>query len=670
MRLRTVLWLGRGSLLLVALWCVSAPAQEARQPAGAAPLSEEAGPREAATQSKEPAAAEGQSSEGKTDVQVQPVGVASPGQEQAGSATPKRIAEEPIVPVPDPLESGPVAIEASSFKGVTPGVTTMAEVEKTWGAPKEISKQNGTVMQLYAVEPFERVEVSYFDKKVASVVIRFSQTFPAKTVVKQLQLTNVRPVLVSNELGEILGQVYPERGVLFAFKPSEKPGTASMSVAQIILEPIGAEPFMLRAETNLDSRYELSLQDVKQALKLQPNSARANWLHARVLVATGDYGKAVRAGGEAVRLEPGNVRYRVTWAQILGQVGRLAEATQEAQKAVQDSERRPHVKARALCLLGDLAASGPKPDYKKAIAFHVQAVQQADPLAKNRHPAIRLAAKEVLVDAHLGAAHDVAWGNWAEKEVAVSRWLAQANAFAEDLIEREGRDQELRFRVSTRALAAYVGVRGKLDPGKWADSAIRTGKELISTTEDPLRKARFQWDLGMALYDALQTYQMRNEHETALKYGEWAIEYLEQGDQKRMSASTTYLLGRLYFRLGAIHAIRDNNHRAAITWFDKALPLLQKHAPGDASGDRGRHGETFVSMGVSYWEAGQREKGVEVTQRGLELMEEAVKQGTLDESVLAVPCSNLASMYRQLGRDEKAEEYEEMATRIKNTKVQ
>ncbi len=669
MRLRTVLWLGRGSLLLVVLWCVSAPAQKAQQPAGATPLSEEAGQQEAATQSKESAAAEGQSSEGKTDVKVQPVGVASPGQERTGSATSKRIAEEPIVPVPDPLESGPVAIEASSFRGVTPGVTTMAEVEKTWGAPKEISKQNGTVMQLYAVEPFERVEVSYFDNKVASVVIRFSQAFPTKTVATQLELSNVRPVLVSNELGEILGQVYPERGVLFAFEPSEKPGTASMSVAQIILEPISAEPFMLRAETSLDSRYELSLQDIKQALKLQPTSARANWLHARVLVATGDYGKAVTAGGEAVRLEPGNARYRVTWAQILGQVGRLAEATQEAQKAVQDSERRPHVKARALCLLGDLAASGPKPDYKKAIAFHVQAVEQADPLAKNRHPAIRLAAKEVLVDAHLGAAHDVAWGIWAEKEVAVSRWLAQADAFAEDLIEREGRDQELRFRVSTRALAAYVGVRGKLDPGKWADSALRTGKELISATEDPLRKARLQWDLGMALYDALQTYQMRNEHETALKYGEWAIEYLEQGDQKRMSGSTTYLLGRLYFRLGAIHAIRDNNHRAAITWFDKALPLLQEYAPQEASGDHGRHGETFVSMGVSYWEAGQREKGVEVTQRGLELMEEAVKQGTLDESVLVVPCGNLASMHRQLGRDEKAQEYEEMATRIKNTKV-
>ncbi len=144
------------------------------------------------------------------------------------------------MPVPDPLGSGPAKVEAASFKGVTPGVTTMEEVEKTWGAPKEISKRKNEVVQLYAVEPFERVEVSYFGARVASVVIRFDRAFPANTVAHQLELTNVRPVLVSNELGEILGQVYPERGVLFSFLPAKEAGKATMQVGQIILEPISA----------------------------------------------------------------------------------------------------------------------------------------------------------------------------------------------------------------------------------------------------------------------------------------------------------------------------------------------------------------------------------------------------------------------------------------------
>ena len=632
--------------VLLSLWGIAA-AQDVQQPAPATPLVEEADP------SGNPQAGQPKREE-----------------KQPTDTTPTPTEAKPLVPVPDPLgPAGPVQVEAASFKGVTPGVTTVEEVEKTWGAPKEISKQKNTVIQLYAVEPFDRVEVSYAGQRVASVVIRFDRAFPANAVAQQLELANVRPVLVSNELGEILGQVYPERGVLFAFEPSKEPGKATMRVSQIILEPISAEPFVLRAETNLESRYELALQDLDQAIKLRAGSARAHWLRGRVLVAMGEYEKAEVASGEAVRLEPDNGHYWVTRAQILGLLGRLAEATEGAQKAVETSQRRPHVKARALCLLGDLAASGPKPDYKKALQFHTQAVEGAGGLTADPHPAIRLAAKEVLVDAHLGAAHDIAWGNWKQKEAAVSRWLAQADAFAADLVEKEGRNPELRFRVSTRALAAYVGVRGKLDPGNWADAAIRTGKELIAATEDPVRKARLQWDLGMALYDALQTYQMRSDHDTALKYGEWAIEYLEQGEQEKQSPTTGYLLGRLYFRLGAIHAIRDDNHRAAITWFDKALPLLEKPLPNEAFADQGRHGETFVSMGVSYWEAGQREKAVEVTGRGLEFMEQAVKQGTLDEKALTVPYTNLASMHRQLGRKDKAQQFEEMAAKLQDGKL-
>ena len=550
-------------------------------------------------------------------------------QEPSAEAPSAAVDQEPLQPTPDPASSGPVAVEAASFKGVTPGVTTLDEVEKTWGAPREVSKQGTKLMQLFSVEPFSRVEVSYFENKVASVVIRFDQAFPADSVAQQLELSNIRPVLVSNEVGEILGQVYPERGVLFAFEPSEVPGKASMQVGQIILEPISAEPFVLRAETAVDNRPEKALQDVQQGLKLDPKVARAHWLLARLTMVSGDPEMAQAASAEAVRLEPGDAQYRVTRAEVLAMTGQLAEATREAQQAVKLSERRPHVMARALCLLGDLAASGPQPDYKKAMEYHSKAVEQAGALATDRHPAIRLAAKEVLVDAHLGAAHDIAWGDWRQKEVAIGRWLDQADAFATDLAEQEGRGEEYRFRVSTHALAAYVGVRGKLDPATWADTAVQTGKRLIAATDDPLRKTQLQSELGMALYDALQTCQMRNDHDKALTYGEWAIEYLEQDASEDRSAASSYLLGRLYFRLGAIHAIRDEDHQAAVAWFDKAMPLLSQPVANEPIADTGRRGETFVSMGVSYWEADRRDQAVQITQQGLTMMEDAVKRGAL-----------------------------------------
>ena len=204
--------------------------------------------------------------------------------------------------------------------------------------------------------------------------------------------------------------------MLFAFEAGKEPDKPSMKVAQLVLEPITAEPFVLRAETMLESRCDLSRRDLEQALSLEPDNARAHWLYARVLATMEQSEKAAAAAGRAVQLDPDNPHYRVTRAQTLAQVGRLSEALAEAQKAAETSQKRLHVKARALCLVGDLLASGPKPDYKQALSFHTQAIQIADPLTRDPHPAIRLAAKEVMIDAHLGAAHDIAWGELEREE--------------------------------------------------------------------------------------------------------------------------------------------------------------------------------------------------------------------------------------------------------------
>ncbi len=74
-------------------------------------------------------------------------------------------------------------------------------------------------------------------------------------------------------------------------------------------------------------------------------------------------------------------------------------------------------------------------------------------------------------------------------------------------------------------------------------------------------------------------------------------------------------------------------------------------------------------MGVSYWEVGQRQKAVELTQKGIKWMEQAVKQGTLDNSALAIPYNNLAAMHRQLGSTDQADRFQEMASRAKKEKL-
>jgi tetratricopeptide (TPR) repeat protein len=111
--------------------------------------------------------------------------------------------------------------------------------------------------------------------------------------------------------------------------------------------------------------------------------------------------------------------------------------------------------------------------------------------------------------------------------------------------------------------------------------------------------------------------------------------------------------------MGAIRASGEANHRAAVEWFDKALATLQDASSHVSSVERGRLGETFVSMGVSYWETGQRDKAVQVTQQGVEMMEKAVRDGSLAKTAVDVAYNNLATMHRQLGQDDKARQYAE-----------
>jgi tetratricopeptide (TPR) repeat protein len=166
----------------------------------------------------------------------------------------------------------------------------------------------------------------------------------------------------------------------------------------------------------------------------------------------------------------------------------------------------------------------------------------------------------------------------------------------------------------------------------------------------------------LALYDAVQVYQMRDEQDIALKTGQNAIQLFEQGIQKETEAADAHLLARLYFRLGTIYAVSKSEHKTAVEWFDKAVPLFQKAADDLAPYEVARLGETLVSMGVSYWEVGNLERGLELTTTGVELIEAAVEGRFVTKSVLEVPYGNLATMHRQLGETDKANRYHRMAS--------
>jgi len=594
--------------------------------------------------------------------------------------TPPAEAKPPAEPAPiadskPPAELKPIAetaakktpagidARATAFRDVEPGKTTTAQLKKAWGDPARSETADALTLYTYELNPFKKIEVLVEDETVTSVVVHLGNPLKPDDVANQLSLTQLRPVPVPNEVGELLGQAYPERGVLFGFSPESK----TPAVSQIVLEPIVAEPFVLRARYDFDHNYRRDLDDLDFALSLDPKDPQAHWLKAKVLCATGRCKEALASAAEAVRLDGTSVDYRLTEAHLLAQLGKHETAVEKTKQVLAIDPLPPQTKARAECLLGDLLLTGAERDYKKAIEHHMAAVKLATPLASDRRFAVRRAAKLVLVDAHLGIARNIALGNWQRKPEVTVKWLQRAETLVEDLLQRDRGDPALRLLLHRRTLSAYAALRGKKDPNDVADAAMREARRLIAKSRDRLFQRRVESELGELLIDALQIEHLRGKHDQALRYANSAIALLEGARPHRQPTPyEDYRLGRLYFLVGSIHAIGKQEHEEAVVWYEKALPLLARPVPPRAFAGKGRIGEAFVSVGVSYWETGSRKDAVRLTEEGLDLMQRAVEDGTLKRSAMAVPYSNLATMHKALGQPEKAKTFAEMAARLES----
>jgi len=549
-----------------------------------------------------------------------------------------------------------VDVHPAELNGVRPGVSTVDDVEAAWGLPREVGMREGLSEQVYALEPFERVTATFSDDVVTSIVVDLIEPFNADAVAREMALDAFTPVAIVDENGETLGRAYPERGVLFGFS-ADRP----RDVVQVILEQISAEPFVLRAEEGLDERYGGGLADLDEALRQDPKHARAQWLRAVLLSRVGRQNEALRAAWAAVRREPRNLDYRLTLAKVMEQAGDYAAAAEELGRLLEVKNIEAAYAARAHVQLGEVTANGPGGDLRKAVEHHLQALRlgQQAAAAPVADPAALHAA---LLDSHLALAYAIAWGNWRDKPATIEQWLDRAAAWVEEApVERA---DALRFRVATQALAAYVGLQGEVAPDDWADEVSETGLRLIAAAKDPLCRRQLEWELGLALYDCLQLDHLRGEYDAALAHGQAAVEHLERGNTDRGdSPGYAYLMGRLYFRLGVIHAIHRQDHQTAVAWFKKASPLIEQPVEREDGGDVGRQGESFVSMAVSYWETGDRREAARLTVQGVELMEQAVNEGLLEDDALSVAYGNLSFMYQQLGDAEAAKRYERLASR-------
>jgi len=564
-------------------------------------------------------------------------------------------------------ETPKIDAQPAKFNGIQPGKSTEDDVLQAWKEPKRTTSTDDGSVLTYAIEPFRAVEVQIAGNAVSAINIELQSSLPPKRLAKQLSLDKLEAVAVTDAEGVLLGQAYPERGVLFMFAPPSDVVVATTNAPQaavthVVIQPLDADAFALRAESRLHGPYEQNINDLNTALALNPNLAHAHWLLAEIYLATGQADKAKAAADAACEIAPENAAYQLRKSEAQVLLGQHDDATLAIRAILDDEGTPPIVKAQALHAMGRLAALGDIEIASKAIAFENRSIALADSLATSKNIKERRAAKQVLIEAHLAVARQIAKQDFENKLASVSQWIARASGLAEDMIEHDGGSLELRLLVARESLEALANFKPTKDPGPFVSEAEETATTLTSDCSDDMWRRRIQWELGQSYFQAVRIEHLRLQPASALRYGQLAIENLAEGAAKRQAVyDSEQLVGKLYFHIGVVHAVQKQDHRAAAQWYDKAMPLLTAPRPASTLLAPHHDGEELVSMGVTYWQIGEKDHAIDLTLNGAELVEKAVDSGMLSKKSLAVPYGNLATMYEQLGEKDDAAKYSELA---------
>ena len=570
-------------------------------------------------------------------------------------------AAEPAAEPPAAKKSGSgqrPKLDAASFKGIQPGRSTTEELAKAWGEPIESSEDGGALSQTYKVESFERVRATIVDGVVSSIVIYLDNPFPPDVLAEQLELDEIPLVEMKDEAGQPLGQAFPERGVMFGYAPTGE----TPKVSQVLLEPVDAQAFLLRAEATAKSDCASTLADAQIAIDLDPTSARAHSIKAEALFERGEIRAALKAAQGAMSLDA-DEECQLILAKLLAACADFTQAAQMNEQLLASDASSLPTRARAELQLGDCLARGPSHNYQEAAKHHIKAIKTAERLTSQSTPRERRAAKEILLEAHLGLAYDIGWGAWQAKETAVPKWLQRAKEVADDLAAKEGAGDDALLKFNHGSLAALAGIPKPADASEYMDASMRLGKLAAEKCTDSARRNRLQWELGTAMAAAAQIEHARGKDDNALAYATMAADLLEEGRTAGEHVpGHEHVLGRVFHQIGAIHAIGRNDHKQAAVWYQKAVPLLETPVPPGMA-NPARAGESFVGMAVSYWEVSNRKEAMRLTLQGSRLMEKAVEDGQLPATALAVAYGNLSSMHAEMGETGPAKKFAELASK-------
>ena len=582
-------------------------------------------------------------------------------------------AETATAPVPTPQTDGPphsasrteptLAVDPVTFNGVCPGKTTRnelrARMEPKFGLGEAFIREDGTKGYAWALEegPLERAEATLDGDVVDSIRIKLSDPLSVDELAAFFEIGDLNSVSILDESGVSIGEVYPECGLIFSLKPGTR------SALAVMIEPLDPEAFVLRAEGEIETDTDLAIVDLKFAVELDPQHLRARRMLLALLCEQGKWQQALALGSVTEELDPEDVWTHLKNASVLMAIGRYDEARQ----CVLTLKTMPNLEgvapAQVERMLGRIDVECPSPDHKAAVKHFDTAIRSAMQLRQSRSKSIREAARDVLLDANLGMAVAIAKGEWQRKGEVVAKWLAAASKMVDDISPDTADRLLLEIQLCRGALAAAAGCE-VVDPLPWVKRLLVTRDRINTDLTDAWQRRQIDWEVGLALADALTASQNRGEATDLIDNATLTAAYLERGAEYRELTDTERAsIGDLLVRIGVLHSLQNGDHATAVTWFDKVRSYWNRNASFVSHGEVGRLGESYVSMAVSYWQVDRRDDALDLCRRGIDCMVTAVDNRLLDEPALALAYGNLSMMYAEQGEDERSKTYAEMASR-------
>ena len=566
----------------------------------------------------------------------------------------------PIAEAPD--ETPTLAIDPASFRGAYPGKTTRADIDSEWGPGQVIPRDDGTECFFWEIEPFERVAVTFRDGIVTAIQIKLAKPVPSSELAKQLEIADLRTVAILDDDGSAIGQVFPERGVMFSLE------TGTASATAVLLESLDPDSFVLRAEGEMKSSAAFAVADLEYAIDIDPTHLRAHRLLLALMCDEGRWKTALQLAEKAEELGPGDAWTGLKRAEVLLRLDR----PEDAQVAIDELIERPNVSSllasQAGRLRGRIELDKATPDYEQTVDLFTEAIRKATPLAASRSENVRSVARQVLLDAHLGTAQAIAQGTWQQKNRVIPKWISRANAIVEKIDAKDPSRDRLELDLTCGVLAVAAGSANAIEAVPWVKRLLAVREKMNDSVTDPWRRRQIDWQVGCGLNDALEAARKRGDAEDMLDNATLTVAYLERGAEHReLTAAERRDLGDLMFQVGIMHSLRNSDHATAVTWFDKTIPLWNQNEQVVQDNELGRVGESFISMAISYWQVERRDDAIDLSRTGVDFMVEAVDREKLEEQSLSVAYGNLATMYAEQGDTEKSQAYAEMATRVEST---